>query len=81
LVLYFVFAAWITKLFIHPQRPASFQEFYCRLAVGDLLPPWSVAASAFAFVAGATLLAVSCPAAENIEKWSGTFIERSGQHY
>jgi uncharacterized membrane protein len=78
LVLYFVFAAWITKLFIHPRRPASVQEFYHRFAVGELLPSWSVAASAFAFVAGATLLAVSCPAAERIEKWSGTFIENSG---
>jgi len=73
MVLYFVTAAWLTKLFIHPGRPSSLGEFAERLAIGELAPPWFVAASACVFVFGATGLAISCPAAEKIEKWGGAF--------
>lgn len=75
IVLYFVTAAWMTKVFIHPARPVSVGEFYDRLAVGELIPPWLVAASAFAFLTGATGLAATCPPAENLEKWGGSFVE------
>jgi uncharacterized membrane protein len=79
LVLYFVTAAWITKLFIHPSRPRSPREFFERLAVGEFLPPWFVAITAFVFVAGATLMAVTCPAAEKLEKWGTTYPDPPGQ--
>jgi len=71
LLLYVVTAVWITKIFIHPQSPASAAEFYGRLAVGDLIPAWFVAVSAPVFVIGATILALSCPSAEELEDWSG----------
>lgn len=74
LILYFVTAAWITKLFIHPGRPDSFAEFFGRLAVGELLPPWFVAVTSVVFVGGAIAMALTCPAAERIEKWGGAFI-------
>jgi uncharacterized membrane protein len=76
MILLFVTAAWMTKLFIHPARPASVREFYDRLAVGELIPPWFVAATGFAFVAGATALALTCPPAEKVEKWGGAFVDR-----
>ena len=77
MVLYFVTAAWITKLFIHPGRPASLNEFVERLGVGGLLPSWCVALIACVFVVGATALAISCPSTEKIEKWGGAFEERA----
>jgi uncharacterized membrane protein len=80
MILYFVTAAWITKLFIHPQRPGSMGDFYARLAVGELIPPWFVAATAFVFVAGATMLAATCPPAERLEKWGGAFADPPDQH-
>lgn len=80
MVLYLVTAAWITKLFIHPKRPGSIVDFYERLAVGELMPPWFVAITAFVFVAGATVLAATCPPAEKLEKWGGAFADRPDQH-
>lgn len=79
MVLYFVTAAWFTELFIHPKRPESIGDFYDRLAVGEMLPPWFVAITAFAFVAGATVLAATCPPAEKLEKWGGAFSDRLDQ--
>ncbi len=79
MVLYFVTAAWITKLFIHPKRPASMGDFYDRLAVGELIPPWFVAVTAFVSVAGATMLAATCQPAENLEKWGGAFADPPDQ--
>ena len=75
LVLYFVTAAWFTKIFIHPGRPESVGEFYSRLAVGELIPPWFVAVTSVAFVVGATALALTCPNAEKLEKWGGAFVD------
>jgi uncharacterized membrane protein len=57
MLVYFVTAVWITKLYIHPNSPADIHEFYNRLAVGGLIPSWFVAASATLFVMGATVLA------------------------
>lgn len=70
LLLYFVTGVWITKLFIHPASPASSGEFYLRLAVGDFIPPWFVAATAAVFVGAATILAFTCPSLEELEDWS-----------
>jgi uncharacterized membrane protein len=67
LLVYFITGVWITKLFVHPQSPQSIGEFYGRFAVGDLIPPWFVVASAAAFIGGATLLAMTCPSAETLE--------------
>lgn len=67
LLVFFITAVWITKLFVHPQGPKSVAEFYERFAVGDLIPPWFVVATAAIFIGGATLLAMTCPSAENLE--------------
>jgi uncharacterized membrane protein len=80
MVVYFVTAAWITKLFIHPARPASLHEFVSRLAVGDLIPPWFVAVTAVTFVVGAFGLAATCPPAEKIEKWGGKMLDLPDGH-
>jgi len=73
LIQYFVTAAWITKLFIHPVFPESTTEFYQRLAVGELIPPWFVAVTAFTFVVGSAVLALTCPDADAFEKWGEGF--------
>jgi uncharacterized membrane protein len=75
LILFFVTAAWVTKLFIHPGRPDSVGDFYARMAVGELLPPWFVAVTAVIFVGGAVVLALTCRPAERIEKWGGAFLK------
>jgi len=79
MILNFVTAAWVTKLFIHPARPGSVSEFYRRLAVGDLIPPWFVAITAVGFVLGGLAIAATCPPAEKLEKWGGAFLEPSGR--
>ncbi len=79
MILFFVTGAWIVKLFIHPARPVSIPEFFDRLAVGELIPPWLVALTALAFVAGATVLAALCPPAEKIEKWGLAFVDPTDQ--
>jgi len=79
LLLFFVTGAWTVKLFIHPTRPASTREFFDRLAVGELIPPWLVAVIALTFVAGATALAALCPPAEKIEKWGLAFVDPPDQ--
>jgi len=65
---YFITAAWLTKVFIHPASPQSVEEFYRRLAVGDLIPSWFVVVSAGAFVLGSSVLAVSSPSEETVER-------------
>jgi uncharacterized membrane protein len=67
LLVYFITAVWITKLFVHPASPGSVAEFYERFAVGELIPSWLVVASAVTFIMGATLLALTCPSAEQLE--------------
>jgi uncharacterized membrane protein len=66
---YFTTAVWITKLYVHPGSPNSFAEFYARLSVGNIIPSWFVAASAVIFLVGSTVLALSCPTIEQLEKW------------
>lgn len=70
MLLYFITAVWLTKLFIHPASPASFRELYARFAMGDLFPSWFVASTATAFVAGSTLLAALTPSEEDLEHWT-----------
>ena len=70
LVLYFVEMAWLTKLFIHPESPDSGSQFLARFAVGELIPPWLVAASAAIFLVAATVMALACPCQEELESWT-----------
>jgi uncharacterized membrane protein len=69
MLLYFITAVWLTKVFIHPGSPHSAAELYRRLAVGDLLPSWFVAASAGLFIATVTLLAAITPSEEALMCW------------
>jgi uncharacterized membrane protein len=70
LLLYFITAVWVTKLYIHPHSPHTSDEFVARLAVGDMIPSWFVAVTAPLFVVGATALAATCPSGEELEDWS-----------
>ena len=70
LVIGFISAVWVTKLFIHPTRVTSLAEFYARLHVGDFIPSWFVAASALIFLVAAAVLGLTCPSAEELEDWS-----------
>lgn len=67
LLIYFLTAAWIVKLLIHPERADSFATLYSRLHVGNFIPSWMVAVSAILFIGTATILAVTCPSAEEFE--------------
>ncbi len=73
LLVYFVYGVWVTKLFIHPQRPLSWGEFYGRLSVGDFIDPWIVASTAALFLTIATVMAVTSPPAEVLEDWSAHY--------
>ncbi len=42
MVIGFMSAVWVAKLFIHPTRATSLSEFYSRLHVGEFIPPWFV---------------------------------------
>ena len=70
LIIGFMSAVWIAKLFIHPTRATNLADFYSRLHVGDFIPSWMVAATAFAFLATAAVLGLTCPPAEELEDWS-----------
>ena len=67
---YFITAVWLTKLFIHPESPADWSEFYNRLAVASLLPSWFVLATAATFIVIVTVFTVTTPSEEALEHWS-----------
>ena len=69
MLIYFVTAVWLVKLFIHPHSPASLDEFIQRLGVGGLVPPWFVLITAPAFIVTATVLGLTCRSAEVLEDW------------
>jgi hypothetical protein len=69
---YFITAAWLTKIFIHPSSPKTLAEFYARLAVGDLFPSWFVAATAGAFILVSTVLAATSLNEEEVERQTTT---------
>jgi len=79
LVITFMAAVWITKLFIHPVRAASVADFYSRLHVGDFIPPWVVAVTAVAFLVTTAVLGLTCPSAEKLEDWSVHYHRRRVQ--
>jgi uncharacterized membrane protein len=68
LLVYFVSAVWLTKVFIHPQSATNVFEFHTRLAVGELFPSWFVAATAGLFVLAATVLVVRTPSEESVSR-------------
>lgn len=68
LLIYFIMAVWITKLFIHPHDAAHLGEFWDRLAVGGIIPSWVVAVSAGLFVLVTTVLAASARSAEAVDE-------------
>ena len=76
LLVYFVSAVWLTKVFIHPQSPADIFEFHTRLAIGELFPSWFVAVTAGLFVLSATVLVIRTPSEETVSR--RTMRERSG---
>jgi uncharacterized membrane protein len=76
LLVYFVSAVWLTKVFIHPNSACDIFEFHTRLAVGDLFPSWFVAVTAGLFVLAATVLVLRTPSEETVSRW--TMRERRG---
>ena len=66
---YFITAVWLTKLFIHPASPTSWRDYYERFAVGDMLPPWFVVATALLFVIASTVMALRTSSEEDLECW------------
>ncbi len=79
LVITFMAAVWITKLFIHPVRATNVADFYSRLHVGDFIPPWVVAVTAVAFLVTTAVLGLTCPSAEKLEDWSVHYHRRRVQ--
>ena len=71
MLVYFITAVWLTKVFIHPTSPAHLSEFYERLTVGGLFPSWFVAITAFSFTVVASLLGLLTPSEEALEHWTG----------
>jgi len=68
LLVYFVSAVWLAKVFVHPQSAADIYEFHARLGVGELFPSWFVAVTAGLFVLAATVLAVRTPSEETVSQ-------------
>jgi uncharacterized membrane protein len=59
LLVYFITAVWVTKIFVHPSSPKDVLEFYRRFAVGDFIPSWFVVITAPLFIVVCTLLALA----------------------
>ncbi len=70
MLIYFINAVWVAKLFVHPAAATSAGELYRRLAVPGFLPSWLVAVVAGAVLVGATAFALGSPPAERLEDWS-----------
>lgn len=69
LLLYFIYAVWAVKLFIHPQRAETPLDLWSRLQIGGMIPSWFVACTATLFLVVVTLLALTCPSGETMEDW------------
>jgi uncharacterized membrane protein len=70
MLVYFITAVWLTKVFIHPASPEHLSEFYARLALGELFPSWFVAATAFGFIVTTSSLGLLTPSEEALERWT-----------
>jgi uncharacterized membrane protein len=80
-VISFISVVWIAKLFIHPSRAASLSELYSRLHVGNFIPSWFVAITAFLFLVTAAILGLTCPPAEELEDWSIHYHQQRAQEH
>lgn len=67
---FFSTATWLTKVFVHPDGPKSLDDFYQRLAVGELLPSWFVLVTACCFTVASAAIAWSAPSEEYLERWT-----------
>lgn len=70
LLVYFITAVWLTKVFIHPSGAHSLREFYERFALGDLFPAWFVASTATVFILVSSGLGLLTPSEESLEEWT-----------
>lgn len=70
MLVYFITAVWLTKVFIHPDSPPSVAEFYARLGFGGLFPSWFVASTATVFILVASALGLLTPSEEELERWT-----------
>ena len=66
LLVYFISAVWLTKIFLHPVGAKTVYEFHARLAVGEMIASWFVAVTAGLFVLTCTVLAVLTPSEEKL---------------
>jgi uncharacterized membrane protein len=64
LLVYFISAVWLTKVFLHPIGAKNVYEFHGRLAVGEMIASWFVAITAAFFVLTCTVLAAMSPSEE-----------------
>ena len=71
MLIYFLAAAWLVKLYIHPTNADSLPALFSRLHIGGLFPSWLVGLTAVLFLIAVTALALSCPPAERLEDWAG----------
>ena len=71
LLMHFITAVWLTKLFIHPHTPVDMHEYWTRFALEELFPSWFVALTAGLFIALSTIAAATAPTEEHLERWAG----------
>ncbi len=64
MLVYFISAVWLTKVFLHPVGAKTVYEFHGRLAVGEMIASWFVAITAALFVVTCTALAALSPSEE-----------------
>jgi uncharacterized membrane protein len=64
LLVYFISAVWLTKVFLHPIGAKDVYEFHGRLAVGEMIASWIVAVTAALFIVTCTVLAAMSPSEE-----------------
>ena len=64
MLVYFISAVWLTKVFLHPVGAKTVYEFHGRLAVGEMIASWFVAITATLFVVTCTALAALSPSEE-----------------
>ncbi len=67
LLVYFISAVWLTKVFLHPHGARGLLEFYERLAVGEMIPSFFVATTAGVFVLASTVLAAISSSEESLD--------------
>jgi uncharacterized membrane protein len=73
LLVYFLAAVWLVKLYIHPTSADSLASLLPRLRIGEVIPAWLAGSSALLFVVVATVLAATCPPAERLEDWTAHY--------